>query len=106
MTTTAWAHLPNAAHIDNICMKDRLVLRAWIRSRASYRDVAQAERDGVVGNERFSPQVRRRYLLLWEWSAVLLSSDRQDRLYSWAGAQGVSRRIARARRIAQSFAQE
>lgn len=85
-------------------VKDQLVLQAWILSRASYRDVAQAERDGAVGNERFSPQAQRRYLLLWEWSAVLLSSARQDRLYSWAGAPGVSRRIARARRIAQSLA--
>ena len=83
---------------------DRVVLQAWVRSRATYRDVAHAERVGLVENERFSLQARRRYLLLWEWSAVLLSSARQDRMYAWAGAAGVSRRIARAQQIAAAIA--
>ncbi len=83
--------------------KDRQVLAAWLRSRASLKEVEAIAPVGLVENERFTPTALRAFRLLWTWSAFRFSGPAgraQDRFFDRRGPLALTRRIERAQRHA------
>jgi hypothetical protein len=84
--------------------KDKQQLRHWICSNASYNDVINASRFGLVENERFTERAREVFIFLWTWSAHRFegaAGKLQNDIYYYHGMQGIDRRIARIQRIIQ-----
>lgn len=87
-------------------MKDVLQLDRWLRSGASLSEVEDAQRYGLVDNERFTEQARRAYKLLWLWSAPRFggaAAVRHERFYNKCGKVMYHSRILRARRRLAGF---
>jgi hypothetical protein len=85
-------------------IKDRLQLMTWLRGGASLASVMGASQYGMVENERFTPDARRAFKLLWTWSAPRFSGEaglKQDRAYARLGSAGLARRMQRARQFAE-----
>lgn len=82
--------------------KDRQQIAAWLNSGASYNDVVNAPRIGLVENERFSERAREVYIWLWTWSAHRFEGSagrKQSDIYYRYGMAGLNRRIERVKRI-------
>lgn len=84
-------------------MQDTRALDKWLRSGATLASVEKAAHIGLLGNERFSPQAVRAYRILWEWSALRLSSSRQEQAYRKIGQTKLMRRIERCNRWIAKF---
>lgn len=80
-------------------IKDKLKIWEWLYYGASLREVENISCIGLVGNVRFTPEAKRVYRLIWEWSAVRFSSESQKLRYIQCGMAGIDRRIERCRRI-------
>jgi len=83
-------------------MKDTLQVSHWLRSGATWNDVMQASRYGLVENERFTERAREVYTWLWTWSAPRFhgrANDLQDAIYAQHGMKALQRRYARVNRI-------
>lgn len=87
--------------------KDALQLSYWLSSRATLQEVLEANRIGLVGNERFSETARRAYVLIWEWSAHRFGGAigaRQEALYKRHGRAFLEARFKRVNNIARRLA--
>lgn len=80
-------------------LKDKIKVAEWLNAGVSLRDVENSSCIGLVDNVRFTPEAKRVYRLIWEWSAMRLSSHAQDLRYRQCGMAGINRRIERCRRI-------
>lgn len=86
--------------------KDKAKLIEWLRCGLTYNEVISIERMGYVDNERFSEEVRRKWVFLWNWSAPRFSGAigmRQDRVYDRMGKDFLNRRFARINRIIENL---
>lgn len=89
--------------------KDKATLILWLQSDLSYNEVMSIESIGLVGNERFSEEVRNKWVFLWNWSAPRFSGPidmRQDRVYDRMGKDFLNRRFARINRIIERLKRE
>lgn len=84
-----------------LSMQDSRILCGWVAGRASLADVESVDPIGIVGNVRFSERARRRFRLIWEWSAFRYSSRAQDVFWNRHGRDAFYRRMARVRRMAE-----
>lgn len=87
--------------------KDALQLSYWLSSRATLQEVLEANRIGLVGNERFTEKARRVYVLIWEWSAHRFGGAigaRQEALYKRHGRAFLEARFKRVNNIARRLA--
>lgn len=84
-------------------MKDRIALETWVRARASLGSVLDADRYGLVDNERFTARAVRFYETLWRGSAWHFECPRQDRMYAWGGATAINRSILRCQKILRAL---
>jgi hypothetical protein len=86
-----------------LSIRDKEQLARWLASRATLAEVESVSSVGLVGNVRFSERARDAYSFLWRWSAQRFAGTAgaaQDRFYALHGADALTRRIARVRRVA------
>lgn len=86
--------------------QDKAKLIEWLQCGLTYNEVISIERIGYVGNGRFSEEVRRKWVFLWNWSAPRFSGPigmRQDRVYDRMGKDFLNRRLARINRIIETL---
>jgi hypothetical protein len=88
-------------------MKDLEQLRRWLAGNATLEEVENTSTFGLVGNERFTENARRAYMLLWTWGAPRFSGvadTKQDRFFNRCGYPALMRRFERSKAIAAKIA--